>query len=239
MTATTLALLLWAFQYAGVGQSKTSVDSLVGLSLLFIVLFCCLVSALVGALIDGRRGALWGGFLGPIGWVIASIRRLERRVQTKSPIDGNGEIDIGHLEPQAEGPPPFDMKKWAILKEVDADIKTASDRVSAADPLLDAVLAEKYLCLSEKSYLEPLVAKLLSEAGPTSSARVGGSLEIQPGLYEVSGLFRIRIMPDNSVLVLSGPSGELPVYEHFSSLDDFLKAHRTSGVNAGLLKVLD
>lgn len=52
------------------------------------------------------------------------------------------------------------MKKWETLKEVDSDIKAASVKLSALGVGYEAELAEKYLVLSDKSYLHALVARV-------------------------------------------------------------------------------
>lgn len=36
------------------------------------------LNMLVGLFVDGFRGALWGFWLGPLGWVIAGIKRNSR-----------------------------------------------------------------------------------------------------------------------------------------------------------------
>lgn len=142
-------------------------------------------------------------------------------------------------EPALAMPPAFDGKEWAILKDVDPDIKAASDRVSDVDPRLDAHLAEQYLCLSDKKYLQPLVDKLLSDAARKVDIGSQTKNAAKPGLYEASGLFRIRVLPDGSVTVISDPSGELADYDRFDDLEKFLTSHSAVGIHIGLLRRLD
>jgi hypothetical protein len=242
-TIAVLALLLWGSQNLDFphieSKSSSTPDGLIFSTVLIAVLFGCIVCALVGAVIDGRRGALWGFFLGPVGWVIASIRRLERRAPANPTVDESTENEPKQTEPAAAMPPAFDGKKWAILKDVDLDIKAASDRVSDVDPRLDALLAEQYLCLSDKKYLQPLVDNLLSGAHRKGDIGSQTTNEAKPGLYEAPGLFRIRVLPDGSVTVLSGPSGELADYDRFDDLEKFLTAHSADGIHRGLLRRLD
>ncbi len=245
MTLAVLTLAIWLSQYAETalaplsGRSSGSTDSLFAIYLLVTVLCGCLVSAGVGAIIDGRQGALWGFFLGPIGWVIASIRRLERRAPAKPTTTASKHTETEQSQAREAAPPAFDLKKWGILKDVDADIRAASDRVSEIDPLLDGILAEKYLTLSDKSYLEQLVVKIISDAKLKRSKEKFIGHDVKPGIYEVTGMFRLRVMPDRSVIILSNLSGELSNYERFDDLEQFFQAYSTSCIEADMLKSLD
>jgi len=194
----------------GVVRSEGEVLVLLWVSWAFIYLA---VATIVGAIIDGKRGALWGGALGPIGWIIAAIGRLDHRDRSKvsKVISRNDQVTIDEAAgSDAKG---YDTKKWGLLKEVDPDIKAASDVVVAVDPSLDAVLAEKYLGLSEKQYLQPLVDNLLAQAGEKKKETENIDHGLSPGIFETSGPFKFRILSDQSVTVFSGPSGDFEKFE--------------------------
>ncbi len=132
------------------------------MELLVVVIISSVVSAIVGYFIDEGSGALWGFFLGPIGWIIAAILKGKSAPEPYSAYRWRDEQEV---KPRLVNTPPtsppvkvetFDRAKWKVLKEVDAEIRSASEQVSKLDPNLDAVLAEKYLALNDKQYLQSL-----------------------------------------------------------------------------------
>ena len=141
----------------------------------FVVFFIsAAIGGVVGAFIDGQRGALWGFFLGPIGWIISAILKKpgsaissERVYEQTSPRESFARTsnDFNAVAPVLGKPKAeqsLDVRKWAVLKEVDAEVRAASARVSELDPALDAILAEKYLILNQKEYLEGLTDLVVS-----------------------------------------------------------------------------
>lgn len=245
-----IVLAIWGVNHFESGNTSNSpsgsLDEIylkAGLQVWFFWWFLiAIVGAFVGALIDGWRGALWGFFLGPIGWIIVAIRRLESREAPKSKHHVKAremkepKEAVAILANKSEA---YDVKKWNILKEVDPEIKAASDRVVAVDPMLDAVLAEKYLHLSQKEYLQPLVDKLLADAAQKSKKTENSDRDATPGIYESSGPFKFRILPNKSVSVFSGPSGSLEEYEHFEDLSEFFDANLTRGARPETVRKIE
>lgn len=65
----------------------------------------------------------------------------------------------------------FDVKKWNMLKEVDADISGAVKEVTAVDPRLEAELAEKFMVFESKEYLKEIVSALIKNRNDELRAR--------------------------------------------------------------------
>lgn len=124
-----------------------------------IFLVGALIGAGVGAAIDRGKGALWGLFLGPIGWIIAAILKSKDAdsivtvVNSEKTVRNRKEKVTDKREP----------KKWSILKEIDADIRSAANRIRMIDDRLELVLAEKFLELDDKRYLDNLVASIIEK----------------------------------------------------------------------------
>jgi hypothetical protein len=220
------------------GATENTEEELFVMFWALLFLFAWAISVMIGAVIDNRRGALWG-LLGPVGWIISAIGRLEARNPPRLTARTEQQTDFGDDGLSEDHSDPYDVKKWMILKEVDPEIREASGRVSAVDPKLDSVLAYKYLHLSQKEYLEPLVAKLLSDAANKSTPNKEDVRAVEPGVYETSGPFRFRILPDHSVTVFSGPSGPLTIYERFNGVDKFFDSFRSQGARPEVLTKLD
>ena len=144
------------------------------MEIFIIFVFSAAVGGAVGAIIDGQHGALWGFFLGPIGWIIAAILKKPKTAspplrvyEQTSPrerfaLSSNDTTAVTTASSNSKTERSIDIRKWAILKEVDAEVRAASSRVSELDPALDAVLAEKYLVLNQKEYLQGLTDLIIS-----------------------------------------------------------------------------
>jgi hypothetical protein len=65
-------------------------------------------------------------------------------------------------KPVAE--PKYDRKKWGVLKEVDEDILSAVRAVEQHGSGLEDELAERYLAISDKAYLQKIVETVISKS---------------------------------------------------------------------------
>lgn len=154
--------------------------------ILFVVVWA--ISALVGSFIDAKRGALWGLFLGPIGWIIAAILKSKldkqpsvvRSVETFSPSSSSR-----FSEPRKSAIIESDeQRRWKVLKEVDLEIRAASEQVIKLDPSLDAVLAEKYLVLNDKQYLQRLTELVVRSHKEEKSALQARAAQLSEGVFQ-------------------------------------------------------
>lgn len=229
-------LAIWALNSLEPTRSEDDVLVLVWIILALIYLA---FAAIVGAIIDGKRGALWGCFLGPIGWIIAAIGKLEHRDRSKVLKTSVLRDHVASAEKAVTDAQGYNVKKWGLLKEVDPEIKAASDLVVAVDPSLDAVLAEKYLVLSEKQYLQPLVENLLAQVPEKKKEPESIDHDPSSGVFETSGPFKFRILSDQSVTVFSGPSGDFEDFDHFQTIEDFLATYHGQGARFEAIKKID
>lgn len=154
------------------------------------------VCSTVGAVIDGQRGALWGFFLGPLGWIIAAILKKPEIVhpiaefnQHSSRMGSFSTIskNAGDAVPALEVIKPdhgIDLRKWAVLKEVDPEVRAASDRVSELDPALDAILAEKYLILNQKVYLQSLTDLLITSHAAQQAQEMARTEQLGTAIFQ-------------------------------------------------------
>ncbi len=76
------------------------------------------------------------------------------------------------------------MRKWAVLKEVDAEVRAASARVSELDPALDAILAEKFLILNQKEYLQGLTDLVVASHAEKQVQDIARAEQLGTAIFE-------------------------------------------------------
>lgn len=159
------------------------------MELFVLVIVSSVICAIVGFFIDEGSGALWGFFLGPIGWIIAAILKgKDSKVQEDFRRPGQPPVQqeqpmraasVSKLTAETE-----QQRKWKVLKEVDPDIRAASECVTQLDPALDAVLAEKYLTLNDKHYLQSLTNLVTQIHKDRVSAELAQAAEYSAEVFE-------------------------------------------------------
>jgi hypothetical protein len=185
--------------------------------LFFYFLLGSIISAVVGYAIDEGRGLIWGLVLGPIGWIIAAILKgkdgqVGTPYRSPEPLSQFQRQPVRTVAPSRDPVETEELRKWNILKEVDPDIRASSQRVVEVNPELDQVLAQKYLALNDKQYLQSLTNlvidahKLQMEAEEAATANVA-SADLERSkrskkLYEMS-LGPDRISPETGGRVSS------------------------------------
>lgn len=142
-------------------------------------IICGIVTGIVGSS-KGRDGFGWfviGGLLGIFGIILIALLPSLIPAQVKisgtwseppkaTDTDAVHRPSIARQSGSAGGstaPNPqkgYDARKWAVLKEVDAEISGVAYRIAALDSRLEDELAEKYLTLNDKAYLTALERQL-------------------------------------------------------------------------------
>lgn len=61
-------------------------------------------------------------------------------------------------------PSAYDKSKWETLVKYDDDIRSAVERVRPFGDSYEDELAQAYLSVNDKNYLEPIVKKVLQDA---------------------------------------------------------------------------
>ncbi len=91
----------------------------------------------------------------------------------QSSFEGLGDRPLASPSSQAvvARAPAYDARKWQVLKEVDAEIGSAARRVAALGPKFEDELAEKYLVLGDKTYLEAIERQVTERAEAEHGAR--------------------------------------------------------------------
>lgn len=117
----------------------------------------------------GKDPVLWAilcGLTGLIGLLfLAASGQAKREPDTTKPYEP---AQIPPPSSSGETSPPktatYDEKKWAILKEVDPEVRAAAQEIAALGPAYEADMAEKYQVLNDKTYLAPIVAAVKERA---------------------------------------------------------------------------
>ncbi len=86
--------------------------------------------------------------------------------------------------------PTFDFRRWQTLLEVDSDLRAAAEVARQLGPTYENQLAEKYLALNDKAYLNAILDRLRADAGAKQSER--DQLTRQAGETAATNLMSLR-----------------------------------------------
>ena len=175
-----------------------------GQNLIFVFLIFWAACAGIGYVIDRDKGTLWGLGLGPLGLLIAAILK-----DKQSP--------VASIKPETKTGDAH--QKWLVLKDVDADIMSAANRIDqfasengVFSDELHASVAEKYFQINDKQYLESIVDKVLSEPLPVRHEAI---------TIEAAGGREITLtLNDEGEYVARTLGGDL---KHFRSVDQAIE----------------
>jgi hypothetical protein len=109
----------------------------------------------------------------------------------------------------------YDEKKWSVLADVDPDIRAAIARVEPYGAKWTAVLAEKYLAVADKTYLEALVENVIAEAKAAPAEPIKGTI----------GPSEFRRQPDGSYAIVGGAF----VGQRYKSYNSMVTTYAKSG----------
>lgn len=165
------------------------------------LLVCVGFGSACAAIADAKGRSQVGWFLiGFLFWLLGLILIIV--LPSEKPVaahDPRPWPDRDPLAPPAPSPAPlppprFDARRWAALKEVDAEIAAAAARAAALGDGYEDELAEKFLVLDDKAYLPALEGKLAAKAarereGAEARARDGdrelwATIEAEMARYE-------------------------------------------------------
>lgn len=140
--------------------------------LLLLWLACGVVTAIIASN-KGKSGVAWfflGCVLGVFGIILIAVLPSETattiRVVNEWPEPARDAHAAQPSLPRAPVPAPggssHDARKWQVLKEVDSDVATAAARVAALGARYEDELADKFLALNDKSYLQAIEERIVT-----------------------------------------------------------------------------
>lgn len=136
-----------------------------------IIAICAAVFGAIGAVIDGPKGFVWGALLGPLGLVLAAILKRGNPQPTGSETVVRSTPMKAPTKVPTDGADKWDAQRWAVLKEVDVEIKSAALELVALNPSLEVEFAKKYLILNDKQYVQNLKESIVRDYSERMTAQ--------------------------------------------------------------------
>ena len=171
------------------------------------ILLVMIVFAVIGAVYAKSKGR------DPLGWaLICGVTGIIGIIILAFMSNGNqSQASQGLLVSSAR----YDDKKWSVLADVDPDIRAAIAKVEPYGAKWIAVLAEKYLAVADKTYLDAIVESVIAEAKTAPAEPSKG----------VIGPSEFRRQPDGSYAIVGGAF----VGQRYKNYDSMVATYAKTG----------